>query len=137
LEESDKGGGDVQLLFVWLISISYFWVGANENVEVSQNQESKSVTVIYLLDSQLSVLVVKNEWPHWMMCLKTKQLTYLCHLFRQEAPGCSVQHSNRNAMTCLVSSIESKYLRHRKQTGVLFCIAQIWCFIFSRYILYM
>jgi len=24
LEESEKGGGDVQLLFVWLISISYF-----------------------------------------------------------------------------------------------------------------
>lgn len=37
-------------------------------------------------------------------------------------------------MTFLVSSIESKYLKHRKQTGVLFCIAQIWCFIFSRYI---
>jgi len=60
-----------------------------------------------------------------MMCYKTKQLTYLCHLFRQEALGCSVQHSNRNAMTFLVSSIESKYLKHHKQTGVLFCIAQI------------
>jgi len=61
LEESEKGGGDVQLLFVWLISISYFWVGANENVEVSQNEERKSLTVIYFLDSQLSVLVVRNE----------------------------------------------------------------------------
>lgn len=61
MEESEKGGGDVQLLFVWLISISYFWVGANENVEVSQNEERKSLTVIYFLDSQLSVLVVRNE----------------------------------------------------------------------------
>jgi hypothetical protein len=51
----------VQLLFVWLISIGYFWVGASENAEVSQNQESKSLTVIYLLDSQLFVLVVRNE----------------------------------------------------------------------------
>lgn len=124
----------MQFLFVWLISIGYFWVGASENAEVSQNQESKCLKVIYRLDSQLSVLVVRNECPHWMMCHKTKQLTYLYHLFRQEALGSSVQHSNRNAMTFLVSSIESKYLKHRKQTGVLFCIAQIRCFIFSRYI---
>lgn len=36
MEESEKGGGDVQLLFVRLVSISYFWVGANENVEVAR-----------------------------------------------------------------------------------------------------
>jgi hypothetical protein len=46
LEESKKGGGgDVQLLFVWLISIACFWVGASENAEVSQNQESKSLSL--------------------------------------------------------------------------------------------
>jgi len=45
LGESEKGGGDVQLLFVWLISISYFWVSASKNAKVGQNQESKSMTV--------------------------------------------------------------------------------------------
>jgi hypothetical protein len=44
LEESEKGGGDVQILFVWLIRSRDFWVGASKNVEVSHSQ----VPVSYL-----------------------------------------------------------------------------------------
>lgn len=43
MEESEEGG-DVQILFVWLIRSRDLWVGANKNAEVRQSQ----VLVSYL-----------------------------------------------------------------------------------------